>query len=478
MGPVAARRAMPSSRRCCGSPTRSSRTASTATAPTEPSATCSSASRHAASVGWGSHRSSSRARMSLDAARRLALELDAGTLPIQGPPGTGKTYAGARMILDLVRRREAGRRDRAVPQDDQQHARGGRRSRDRGAGRRPDHPEGRMPMSAHDRRASPASATTPMSRRPWRPGRSTSWPGPAGCSLGPSSTAPSTSCSWTRRARCRWRTPSRIGTCARSIVLIGDPNQLPMVTQGVHPGGAVASSLEHLRRRGGDDAARARSLPRDVAPDASGRQRASSPRRSTRACSTDAPEDRAPERRRRRPGPVRRPGSGGSRRRTRATVLARARRRTWSPRPSPPSIGMTLAGRRRSASRRSRVDDVIVVAPYNAQVAEIQAALERRIGRRGNVGTVDKFQGQEGAVAIYSMASSSREDAPRDMDFLYSRNRLNVADLAGAVRSRSWSRRRRSLEAGCRTPEQMRMVNALCRFVEVAREQSVPVPTG
>ena len=73
------------------------------------------------------------------------------------------------------------------------------------------------------------------------------------------------------------------------------------------------------------------------------------------------------------------------------------------------------------------VDDVIIVAPYNAQVAEIQAALERRIGRRGNVGTVDKFQGREGVVAIYSMASSSREDAPRDMSFLYSRNRLNVA---------------------------------------------------
>ena len=113
------------------------------------------------------------------------------------------------------------------------------------------------------------------------------------------------------------------------------------------------------------------------------------------------------------------------------------------------------------------VDDIIVVAPYNAQVAEIQTALERRIGRRGNVGTVDKFQGREGVVAIYSMASSSREDAPRDMGFLYSRNRLNVAIsraqcLALLVASPTL------LEAGCRTPEQMRMVDAMCRFVEVA----------
>jgi uncharacterized protein len=117
------------------------------------------------------------------------------------------------------------------------------------------------------------------------------------------------------------------------------------------------------------------------------------------------------------------------------------------------------------------VDDIIVVAPYNAQVAEIQAALERRIGRPGNVGTVDKFQGREGIVAIYSTASSSRDDAPRDMGFLYSRNRLNVAvsraqSISIVVASPTL------LEAGCRTPDQMRLVDALCRYVEVAATQA------
>jgi uncharacterized protein len=124
--------------------------------------------------------------------------------------------------------------------------------------------------------------------------------------------------------------------------------------------------------------------------------------------------------------------------------------------------------------------EVIVIAPYNAQVAEIQTAIERRIGRRGNVGTVDKFQGREGVVAIYSMASSSREDAPRDMGFLYSRNRLNVAisraeSVAILVCSPTL------LEAGCRTPEQMRLVDALCRFVEVAaaeRDTRTTVASG
>ena len=66
--------------------------------------------------------------------------------------------------------------------------------------------------------------------------------------------------------------------------------------------------------------------------------------------------------------------------------------------------------------------DVLVVAPYNAQVGEIQRLLPL-----ARVGTVDKFQGQEAAVSVYSMTSSTPEDAPRGMDFLYSRNRLNVA---------------------------------------------------
>ena len=84
---------------------------------------------------------------------------------------------------------------------------------------------------------------------------------------------------------------------------------------------------------------------------------------------------------------------------------------------------------RHGDSRAIGVEDVIVVAPYNAHVALVHGEIERRLapGLQVRVGTVDKFQGQEGAIAIYSMASSSRDDAPRDMDFLYSRNRLNVA---------------------------------------------------
>ncbi len=68
------------------------------------------------------------------------------------------------------------------------------------------------------------------------------------------------------------------------------------------------------------------------------------------------------------------------------------------------------------------LEDILIVAPYNAQVS----AIGERIPL-ARVGTVDKFQGQEAPIVIYSMATSSPEDAPRGMEFLYSPNRLNVA---------------------------------------------------
>ena len=109
-------------------------------------------------------------------------------------------------------------------------------------------------------------------------------------------------------------------------------------------------------------------------------------------------------------------------------------------------------------------EDVLVVAPYNAQVG----AIKRLLPDAARVGTVDKFQGQEAPVSIYSMTTSTPDLAPRGMDFLYSRNRLNVATsrarcVALVVASPALLRVR------ARTPAQMRLANALCRFVELAR---------
>ena len=87
-----------------------------------------------------------------------------------------------------------------------------------------------------ERRSCSPSWRTARTSSPERPG---SWPGAT-------SIGSSTSCSSTRRASTRWPTSSAAGTCADSIVLVGDPNQLPMVTQGVHPEGANVSGLAHL----------------------------------------------------------------------------------------------------------------------------------------------------------------------------------------------------------------------------------------
>jgi uncharacterized protein len=122
----------------------------------------------------------------------------------------------------------------------------------------------------------------------------------------------------------------------------------------------------------------------------------------------------------------------------------------------------------RGATSGLGAGDILVVAPYNAQVG----ALTRRLPPGARVGTVDRFQGQQAPVVIYSMASSSAEDAPRGMGFLYDPHRLNVASSRARcacilVASPAL------LEPECRSVEQMRWANGLCRFRELARE--VPV---
>jgi uncharacterized protein len=108
------------------------------------------------------------------------------------------------------------------------------------------------------------------------------------------------------------------------------------------------------------------------------------------------------------------------------------------------------------------LEDVLIIAPYNAQVFELQ---ERIAGAR--IGTVDKFQGQEAPIVIYSMTTSTHADAPRGMEFLYSANRLNVATsrakcICVVVASL------RLFEVECRTARQMQLANAFCRYLELA----------
>jgi len=113
--------------------------------------------------------------------------------------------------------------------------------------------------------------------------------------------------------------------------------------------------------------------------------------------------------------------------------------------------------------------DILVVTPYNVQVNYLKSVLPE--GAR--VGTVDKFQGQEAVAVLISMVTSSSEELPRNIEFLYSQNRLNVAVsrarcLAVMVASP------RLLEIQCQNVEHMKLVNMLCWIRAYAERQAAP----
>jgi superfamily I DNA and/or RNA helicase len=115
-------------------------------------------------------------------------------------------------------------------------------------------------------------------------------------------------------------------------------------------------------------------------------------------------------------------------------------------------------------TRLLTLEDILVVAPYNAQVS----ALREKLSPGTTVGTVDKFQGQEAPIVFYSMTTSTPEEAPRGMEFLYSLNRLNVAVsrarcVAVIVASPAL------FQVECKTPRHIELANAFCRYLEMAR---------
>jgi uncharacterized protein len=118
---------------------------------------------------------------------------------------------------------------------------------------------------------------------------------------------------------------------------------------------------------------------------------------------------------------------------------------------------------RDGTARRMTLNDILIVAPFNQQVR----CLRERLGDVARIGSVDKFQGQEAAVVIVSLCSSSLDESPRGAAFLLSPNRLNVAvsraqALAIVVGCPEL------LETRCRTIEEMELVNLLCRLVQYA----------
>jgi hypothetical protein len=395
------------------------------------------------------------------AARRLVMALEQGTLAIQGPPGTGKTFTGARMICDLVEAGkkvgvcamshkvirnlldgvvEAAREERSAP---------------------------RILHKVSDRReedAGPIQETTdnPTALRALRSGSANVLGG--------------TSFLWSREeffesvdvlfvdeaGQMALANVLAIAQSAGALVLLGDPRQLDQPLQGSHPEGADISALEHLlqgRKTIADDRGlfleQTWRLPPAIC-------------RLTSELFYDGRLEPLPGLERQEIlGPVPIAGAG-------LWFLPVAHEGNQSASPEEVDAVAALVARltaggarwrdRHGAERPLRLEDILIIAPYNAQVADLTARLP---GAR--VGTVDRFQGQEAPVVVYSMTTSSPADAPRGMEFLYSLNRFNVAtsraQCACVVVANP-----RLFEPECQTPQQMRLANACCRYIELARE--------
>lgn len=115
------------------------------------------------------------------------------------------------------------------------------------------------------------------------------------------------------------------------------------------------------------------------------------------------------------------------------------------------------------STRRLTANDILVVTPYNVQVNYLKSILPD-----AKVGTVDKFQGQEAPVVLISMVTSSAEDLPRNIEFLYSKNRLNVA-VSRAQCLAIVVANPKLLEIPCSTIEQMKLVNTFCWLADFAK---------
>ncbi|MGK5112020.1 TM0106 family RecB-like putative nuclease [Geodermatophilus sp. CPCC 205506] len=381
-----------------------------------------------------------------DAVVRLGLALDGEVLAVQGPPGSGKTRAASHLIRALL---DAGKR---VGVTAQSHAVIGN------------------VLSAVDR---PALQKCDEHQACGAPGVEWSKDSAEVASRlldGSANLVGGTAWFWCRpdlaeavdvlvideAGQFSLANAVAVARSAKSLVLLGDPQQLAQPTQAVHPGESGLSALEHLLE--GHP-----TVPEDrgVFLDRTYRMHPA----LTAFVSDLAYEGRLESAADRERIAVRGWTSGLAVRFVEHTKPAAAASDDEAA--AVADLWRSLQGvgwvDHELVERPIGPDDVLVVAPYNNQVARIRGLLPD--GAR--VGTVDKFQGQEAPVVVYSMTSTSAEDAPRGVSFLYDLHRLNVAvsrakALAVVVMSEEL------LDAAVRTPEQLRQVNALCRLVEMA----------
>jgi predicted RecB family nuclease len=395
------------------------------------------------------------------AAIRIARALGNSYLPIQGPPGTGKTHTGAEQILALIEeRRKVGI---TGPSHQVIH---------------------NLITKVFERAAASKVAAPRVGQRADKDNpflhagaQSMEYPKLVSCLAdGDLDVAAGTTWMWSRSdlqgsvdtlfvdeaGQMSLADVFAVAGAARNLVLLGDPQQLATPSQAAHPPGSGVSSLEHIL---GPDHV---TMPPDAGLliDKTWRMHPDLCRftsetfydgKLTGVDGLRLQEILADP-----------PLSGAG---LRVIEVLHEGNTNASPEEAAvvADLVRTLLGRQwRDQSGKLApigVEQIMVVTPYNAQIRAIQSAAASA-GLPGlQVGTVDKFQGREAAVVIYSMATSSADDAPRGMEFLYDLHRLNVATsrakaLAIIVASPDLVR------VACQNPRQMHLANALCHAWE------------
>lgn len=381
----------------------------------------------------------------------IAALLDA-TLAIQGPPGTGKTYVSALAIVDLVR---SGRR---VAVSSNSHKAIGNL------------------LQAVAARAAAEGVACRIAQKASDDGSADDNPGIVSVS---DNDAPEIAAAHVVGATAwhfaRYASPAfdhlivdeagqvslanimAMSRAARNLVLVGDPMQLPQPLQGTHPGRSGESCLEYLI-----DGHRIVPADRGVFMPVSRRMH-------PKVCSFISAavyEDRLQSDEAAGTQTLLTPrgaplvGAG-------VRTVVHAGRSQVSPEEIfairtqiDEVLGSTYRARD-GATRTVGYADILVVAPYNAQVNALRTALPAAV----RVGTVDRFQGQEAPVCLVSMTTSSGEELPRDIEFLFSLNRINVA-VSRAQAAAIVFANPLLLETPCRTVQEMTLVNALCLLRE------------
>ncbi|MHC1548772.1 TM0106 family RecB-like putative nuclease [Phyllobacterium sp. K27] len=393
----------------------------------------------------------------LDAALRISPFIDGGFFPIQGPPGAGKTHTGARMICELVR---AGKTVGITANShkvirnllDAVGKAAVEMKIDVNCIQKPSDPE---PDQPNLRFAKDNAALLGAIGNGSQVAGATAW-----LWSSPDAARTVDVLFIDEAAQMSLANVIAVSQAAHSIVLLGDPQQLEQPMQGSHPEGTDVSALHHIlngQQTIADDRglflAETWRLHPDVCRFTSelfyqGRLHS--------RLGLEVQDIRSASRIR---------GSG-----LRYVPVPTQGNQSSSPEEADQVRNLvneifgceTMWIDHKGVERLITLDDILIIAPYNAQVFELR---DRIPG--GRVGTVDKFQGQEAPIVIYSMTTSSYADAPRGMEFLYSLNRLNVATsrakcLCVLVASPS------VFEAQCRTPRQMQLANAFCRYLELA----------